>query len=259
MPARHREPLVSVWKNLAAAIGRAMRAAARALRRLARRGRDSASAAAETAAEIAERAYEAGLEVAHDVLDVAEHAAAVPGALIGGLLGARLEQPGDVADAAIAADAGPVKVAAPAAVPVTKRRVHVVERVLDYVAGRISREEARLPASVGLWLDDMSEDDREGLLRFPAGDLDRHMTGMVPIVGIPLLPTDAEVRARFRRDGTPVDVAVQELRIDAMLEKLAMQGGKDGKLAEGALARSLARLGPIPAAAFVHEAPAMRM
>jgi hypothetical protein len=250
---------VSIWKNLGRTIARALRAAARALRRLARRGKDSAAAAAETAAEVAEGAYETGLEVAHDALDLAEHVAAVPGAVLGGLLGARPEQPGDVADAALAADAGPVKAAAPAPVQAIKRRGHVVERVLDYVAGRISREEARFPASVGLWLDDMGEDDREGLLRFPAGDLDRHMTGTDPIVGIPLLPTDAEVRARFQRDGTPVAVALRELEIDAVLERLALQGGKDGKLAEGALARSLARLPRIPADAFVHEAPAMRM
>lgn len=256
---------MSIWKNLGRTIARAIRAAARALRRLARRGKDSASAAAETAAEIAEGVYEAGLEVAHDALDLAEHVAAVPGALVGGLLGARPEQPGDVADAASAADAGPVKAAppAPAPVPVIKlrRRDQCVHRVLDYVAGQISREEARLPASVGLWLDDMSEDDREGLLRFPAGDLDRHMTGMNPIVGIPLLPTDAEVRARFQRDGTPVDVALRELEIDALLERLVMKGGKEGRLAAGALSRSLARLGPapVPAEAYVHEAPAMRM
>lgn len=56
---------------------------------------------------------------AHDALDVAEHAAAVPGAAVGGIAGNRGPDPADIAEAAMAAPprkAAPVAPAAPAPV-----------------------------------------------------------------------------------------------------------------------------------------------
>lgn len=244
------------WKFLA----RAFRAMARSLRRLAKRLKGGAAAAA----EVAEDVYEGALEVAHEAIDVAEHVAAVPGAAVAGLLGARAPGPGDIADAAVAADTGPIVPKAPEAKPAFKRAPFVSERMLDLIAGRIGEREAKLPDSVRFWLADMSEDDRQGLARFSVGQLEAHFRNDRMIPGVPRIYSREEVQARYAQEGLPLETALRELRIDALCEAQASAARKRGdrreaERADEALGVSLARRYAVPPEAYVHEAPAMRM
>lgn len=243
-------------------LARVFRAMAKALRRMAKGLKGGAA----TAAEIAEGAYEGALEVVHDAIDVAEHVAAVPGAAVAGLIGARAPGPGDVADAAVEADTGPVMPKAPedpeAKAPAKFR--YVSERMLAFIAGRITKAEAKLPDSIAFWLADMSEDDREGLQRFSIGELENHIRNARLIPGIPRIYSRDEVRARYAKEGLPLETALRELKIDAMCAASAAAARrrgdrKEAERADEALAVSPARLYPVPPEAYVHEAPALRM
>lgn len=177
--------------NMIGSIVRALRSAGRALKRLARRVVDPVTGAV---SYVRDRA----LELAHDGLDLAEHAAAVPGALLGAALGNRPPEPGDLADMAVAADR------AQQAAPAEPRASAIVgdfahdEVIEAFAAVRDSRGCAlmyQLRDEVAYWIAGLLDDERAIVQQAPLPALRAHIEGREQIAGVPPILTRAQVQA----------------------------------------------------------------
>lgn len=183
--------------NISQGLLRALRSIGRALRRLAKRTVDPVTGAVRWA-------YDRALDASHDALDLAEHAAAVPGALLGAALGNRPPDAADLADMAVAADR------AQQAAPVEPRASLCVgeprfdEAAEAFAAVRDSRGSEmlyQLSDPVCYWIAGLLDDERAVVAKASLPDLRAHIEGRTMLPGIPPILTREQVletRARSR-------------------------------------------------------------
>ncbi|MBY0255027.1 MAG: hypothetical protein K2X54_27190 [Methylobacterium organophilum] len=223
--------------NITQGLVRALRSIGRALRRLAKRTVDPITGAVRWAVD-------RSLDAAHDALDLAEHAAAVPGAALAGLLGNRPTDPGDLADLAVAADR------AQQAIPAEPRASLVVgdfahdEAIEAFAAVRDSRGSAlmyQLRDEVAYWVAGLLDDERAIVQQVTLPALRAHIEGHQQIAGVPPILTKAQVQ-ETRRTTAEID---RMLRTDPVLlaemEKGALAAANRNEVPERAPRRALAR------------------
>lgn len=163
----------------------------------------------------------------HDVIDVAEHAAAVPGAAVGAVLGGIAGNRGpDAADIAEAAMASAPRAAAPVApAPVAQpkpRSLGELVRMHALSDGGIDYADLPpLPAHVAAWLADMSWDDRQGFARWSPAAIERHVRARSQddlILGVPACFTPAQAETYHARKRQEIAEAFAILEREGELE-----------------------------------------
>lgn len=177
--------------NLTQGLVRALRSIGRALKRLAKRTVDPVTGTVRWAVDRT-------LDAAHDVIDLAEHAAAVPGAALAGLLGHRPTDPGDLADMAVAADrAQQAAPAEPRASLCVGEPVHD-EAIEAFAALRDETHSAllyQLRDEVAYWAVGLLDDERAIAAKATLPTLRAHIEGTALIPGVPPILTRAQVLA----------------------------------------------------------------
>lgn len=226
-----------IVSNVLGSIVRALRSAGRALKRLARPVIDPVTGAVSW---VRDRA----LELAHDGLDLAEHAAAVPGALLGAALGHRPPEPGDLADLAVEADR------ARQAVPAEPRSSAIIgdfahdEAIEAFAALRDERHNAlmyQLRDEVAYWAAGLLDDERAILQQAPLHALRAHIEGRVQIAGVPPILTEAQVQAT-RQASKDFDRMIRtDPELLAEMEKGALAAANRNEKQSRAPSRALVR------------------
>lgn len=223
--------------NISAGLVRALRSIGKALRRLARRVVDPVTGAV---SYVRDRA----LELAHDAIDLAEHAAQVPGAALGAMLGNRPPEPGDLADMAVAADR------AQRAMPAEPRASLVVgdfahdEAIEAFAAVRDAKGSAlmyQLRDEVAYWIAGLLDDERTILQQVTLPALRAHIEGREQIAGVPPILTRDQV-LQTRRTTAEID---RMFRTDpallAEMEKGALAAANRNEEQDRAPRRALVR------------------
>lgn len=188
-----------IVSNLVGSLVRALRAAGRALRRLAKRVVDPVTGAVRWA-------HDRSLDLVYDGLDLMEHAAAVPGALLGAALGNRPPEPGDLADIAVAADRARAQQAEPrASLCVAQKEHDIVVEAFAAVRDRLGSEQLyQLPDTHAYWVAGLLPDERAVVAATPLAGLRAHLDGSRPLPGIPALLTQEQV-LEHRRNAVHFD------------------------------------------------------
>ncbi len=169
--------------NISATLVSAMRSLARALKAAAR----SAKRIVDPVTGAVRWVYDRTLNLAHDGLDLAEHAAAVPGAAIGAMLPRPLPSPGDIADAATAADRAPA--VAPAR-PRDRLAIQLNELARELPGGELHQG---LDPRLAFWMMSLSVVERGHVANATPEQIRAHISGTVQIPGVPRIWTAAEV------------------------------------------------------------------
>lgn len=178
-----------IVSNVLGSIVRALRSAGRALKRLAKRTVDPITGAVRWA-------YDRSLDVSHDAIDLAEHAAQIPGAALGAVLGNRPPEPGDIAAMAMAsADQRP----RPA--PVASAPAALAQRDIDPTMAVIAAAKDRrgleifhdIPQTHCSWLAYMTDEERAVIANATPHQIRGHLTGVALLPGIPPVWTQARL------------------------------------------------------------------
>lgn len=175
-------------------------------------------------------------ERTHDVIDVAEHAAAVPGAavgaVLGGIAGNRGPDAADIAEAAMASAPRAAATVAPAPVVQPKpRSLGELVRMHALSDGGIEAADLPpLPKHLATWLGDMSFDDRQGFHRWSPAAIERHVRARSEadlIPGIPAAFTPAQAEAYMERQRREIAEAFAILEREGEMEAFLAKAQRD--------------------------------
>lgn len=184
-----------IVSNIAASLVRALRSIGLALKKAARRVVDPVTGAVSWVRDWA-------IDLAHDGIDLAEHAAQIPGAALGAILGPRMPSPGELADLAVATDR------AQQAQPAEPRSSLVVgdfahdETIEAFAAVKDMKGNAlmyQLRDEVAFWIAGLLDDERATVANATLPTLRAHIEGREQIPGVPAILTRSEILETRRR------------------------------------------------------------